>query len=169
MTRSIGSGLPLQQMNRVTSLIDGSGVYGSEGERTAFLRLFSGGELRSTQGPDGELLPYNDATIPLENANENPFIGPEDLFIAGDIRCNEQSGLLAMHTLFLREHNRLALQISSADPTLDDESIFRKARRKLVAQLQVITHSRQLKSVSQVWIRGLRSFRGSILMSIQLG
>ncbi len=147
MTRSIGSGSPLQQINQITSLIDGSAVYGSDDDRTNALRLFSGGELRSTNGPDGELLPYNDAAIPLDNANENRFLDPEDLFVAGDIRCNEQSGLLAMHTLFLREHNRLARQISAVNPELNDESVFQRARRKLVALLQAITYQEFLPAV----------------------
>lgn len=147
MTRSIGEGMPLQQMNQITSLIDGSGIYGSESARTNALRLFSGGELRAGNGPDGELLPYNDAEILLENANENFSLDPEDLFIAGDIRCNEQSGLLAMHTLFLREHNRLAREISATNRELDDEMVFQKARRKIIAYLQAITYQEFLPAV----------------------
>jgi hypothetical protein len=147
MTRSIGTGTPLEQINQITSAIDGSGVYGSDETRTDTLRRFVGGELRTSEGPDGEFPPYNDTISPLENANENPTLDPEDLFIAGDIRCNEQSGLLATHTLFLREHNRLARQINVENPDLSDEEIFQKARRMLVAYLQVITYQEFLPAV----------------------
>ena len=36
-----------------------------------------------------------------------PGIKPEELFLAGDIRSNENVLLSALHTLFVREHNRL--------------------------------------------------------------
>ncbi|MGB6223001.1 peroxidase family protein [Haloferula sp.] len=147
MTRSIGSGAPLQQINQITSLIDGSAVYGSDDSRTNALRLFSHGELRTSPGPDGELPPYNDPLEPLENANENPALDPDELFIAGDIRCNEQSGLLVMHTLFLREHNRLARRLRTTRPGLSEEDLFQLARRHLVALIQNITYREFLPAV----------------------
>lgn len=36
---------------------------------------------------------------------------PKSLFAAGDTRANQNFFILAMHTLFLREHNRLADQV----------------------------------------------------------
>ena len=57
-------------------------------------------------------------------------------------------GLAAMHTLFLREHNRLADQIEERSiETLTDEDIFQLARRILVAEVQNIVYSEYLPAV----------------------
>jgi hypothetical protein len=135
---------PRQQVNAITAYIDGSSVYGSDLERAHFLRSGEGGKLKTSAG---NLLPFN--TENLENAN--PFgVDADDLFIAGDVRANEQIGLTAVHTLFVREHNRLADEIA-ADPTTSqkaadaglsvDEYIYQTARRIVGAQIQAITYN----------------------------
>ena len=48
----------------------------------------------------------------------------QDQFLSGDSRTNENPGLQAMHTMWFREHNRLADLVATADPSLDDEAIF---------------------------------------------
>jgi hypothetical protein len=91
---------PRQQLNEITSWIDASNVYGSDIERALALRSNDGsGRLRTG---DNNLLPFNDEG--LANAGGDSA----ELFLAGDVRANEQVGLTAMHTLFMREHNRLA-------------------------------------------------------------
>ncbi len=45
-----------------------------------------------------------------------------------------------MHTLFVREHNRLAEKIAKIHPHLSGEKIYQKARRIVAAQMQVITY-----------------------------
>jgi hypothetical protein len=95
-----GPGNPRRQLNEITTWIDASNVYGSDSERALALRSNDGSGRLLTS--DGNLLPFNEAG--LANAGGNT---PE-LFLAGDVRANEQVGLTAMHTLFVREHNRLA-------------------------------------------------------------
>src|SRR5262245_17837089 len=92
-------------INAVTSYIDASMVYGSDPVRAAVLRTFSDGKLKTSA--DGKLLPLNTAGLP----NPDPFHLGDRLFLAGDVRANEQVGLTAVHTLFVREHNRLATRI----------------------------------------------------------
>lgn len=133
-----------EQINTITAFIDGSQVYGSDATRAAALRTFSGGLLKSSDGPDGELLPYN--TLGLANANALRV--PESrMFAAGDVRANEQVGLIAMHTLWMREHNRLAREIAEHEfygRDLDspgvDEEIYQRARALVVGLLQKITY-----------------------------
>ena len=56
-------------------------------------------------------------------------------------------GLASMHTLWLREHNRLAREIKSVRPHLGDEEIFQTARRILIAEMQNIVYEEFLPLV----------------------
>ena len=123
---------PREQENEITAWIDASNVYGSDDIRATALRSLDGtGRLKTSAG---NLLPFN--TDGLANAGGD---SPE-LFIAGDPRANEQIGLTTMHTLFVREHNRLADEIRAADPTLDGDTVYEQARAIVGAQMQVITY-----------------------------
>lgn len=123
---------PREQLNGITSFIDASNVYGSDSIRAAELRTFNKGKLLTSAQ---KLLPFNTAGLP--NAG-----GPDPaLFLAGDVRVNEQMALTAMHTLFLREHNRLAKKIRLADQGLTDEEIYQRARKIVGAYMQVITYN----------------------------
>lgn len=124
---------PRQQINLISAFIDASNVYGSDGGRAFYLRPVDGtGRMRTS---DGDLLPYN--TVGLPNAGGTSGT----LFIAGDVRVNEQSALTAMHTLFVREHNRLADAFRSADPGLSGEEIYQRSRAVVGGLIQAITYN----------------------------
>jgi hypothetical protein len=76
-----------QQLNFITSVIDGSSVYGSDSTREAALRGTHG----RLDTSSGNLLPFN--IYGLDNAGGSNDV---TLFLAGDVRCNEQVGLLSM-------------------------------------------------------------------------
>ena len=144
-------GRPRQQMNLITSYIDASNVYGSDKERAAFLRTFKGGKLKTSTG---NLLPFNTAGLP--NAG-----GPSpDQFIAGDIRANEQVGLASMHTLFVREHNRLAELISKHCAYATDEAIYQMARKIMGAEMQIITYNEFLPALLGKHAPKLSDYKG---------
>jgi peroxidase len=135
---------PREQMNAITNWIDGSMVYGSDPVRAAALRTFEGGRLKVEQTEHGDFLPHN--TLGLDN--DNPMRKPaESLLVAGDVRANENLGLLALHTVFLREHNRLCDEIAKENPGLSDEQIYLRARRVVGAQIQAITYNEFLPSL----------------------
>jgi hypothetical protein len=128
-------------VNNVTSYIDASMVYGSDEERAAALRTFQGGKLKTSA--NGQLLPLN--TAGLDNADALGL--GDELFLAGDVRANEQAGLTVVHTLFVREHNRLAGRIHALYPNLDDEEIYQLARRIVGAEMQIITFEEYLPAL----------------------
>ena len=107
--------LPLQ----VTSFIDASNVYGSTEEELNHLRLFRDGKLRYT-----DLHIRKPLLPPLDrrSTNEECRLNSETLqcFQAGDERANEQPGLTSVHTLWLREHNRLTRGLQRINPHWDD-------------------------------------------------
>lgn len=114
--------VPRWQINASTSFIDASNVYGSDQATADGLRTFSGGRLATSAGG---LLPDADAG---------------GRFLAGDPRANENVGLTAIHSLFVREHNRLTDLLAAADPGLDDEALYQWARKIVGAQMQAITY-----------------------------
>lgn len=124
---------PRQQENEITSWIDGSNIYGSDETRTAALRVGPDSPFLKTS--DGNLLPFNVDNL----SNANGFVSdPTTLFLAGDVRANEQIGLTTMHTLFMREHNRIAARLQRRYHG-DPELIFQTARRLVIAEIQMIT------------------------------
>ncbi|REK06719.1 MAG: LEPR-XLL domain-containing protein [Planctomycetota bacterium] len=130
-----------EQINRVTSYIDASNVYGSDAERAAALRTFEGGKLITSA--DGLLPGLNDVGLD----NDDPFRAGAELFLAGDVRANETVALTAVHALFVREHNRLADRIAELYPQLNDEEIYQLARRIVGAEMQAITYNEFLPAL----------------------
>ena len=139
-----GTGIdnPRQQVNTLSAYIDGSQVYGSEATRAAALREFVGGRMRTS---DGNLLPYN--TAGLANDNDAHRVADTDLFLAGDVRVNENPELLALQTLFVREHNRLAGVAAKAHPNWTDEQLYQYARRMVISEIQKITYDEFLPAL----------------------
>ncbi len=130
---------PREQLNEISAWIDASNVYGSNSARAVALRTADGtGRLRTSAG---DLLPFNTEGLP--NA------GGEDpgLFLAGDVRANEQVGLTALHTLFVREHNRLADLIAEAQPGASGDEIYEQARSFVGALMQAITYNEFLPAL----------------------
>ena len=126
---------PREQVNNLTSFIDASQIYGSDWFRAYALRANDGtGKLR-TSG-DGDYLVYN-----RNGLDNDGGASRRDLFLSGGVRANEQIGLTVLHTLFLREHNRLAEDTAAKYPNLSGDEIYEIARKTVGAQMQVITYN----------------------------
>lgn len=142
---------PRRFPNEISAFIDGSAVYGSDQERAFQLRSFVGGKLRVSKG---NFLPYNtysgeyDAPVDPgapEMAMNSPYI--TKWYVAGDVRANENILLTAMHTLFVREHNRVAEEVQAEHPDWNDEQVYQKARKIVGGIIQAIVYEEWLPTM----------------------
>ena len=138
-----------QQINQISTYVDGSNVYGSDECRAHVLRTLEDGKLKTTKKPKGDLLPFNTMGLPNATFGNTP---EDQFFVAGDIRANENSILLSMHTLFVREHNRLCVEIKKHPrkyglKKVDDETIYQMARKVVGGLHQAITFNEFLPTL----------------------
>ena len=147
---------PREQINTVSSYIDGFSVYGGTPDRLEWLR----------EGPVDGNLSNNGAKLLLDNGFlprggdprrvgvptpemalmgrlEAPG-GAAKAFVAGDKRANENIALSSTHTLFAREHNRI---VSALPNFIPDELKFQIARRVVGAEQQYITYNEFLPAL----------------------
>ncbi|MFM9994678.1 MAG: peroxidase family protein [Phycisphaerales bacterium] len=138
-----GPGNPRQQVNSVSSYIDSHTVYGWNAGRAATLRSFQGGRLAVQTG---DIIPWNTALEPMDTS---PFgVNPlAQVLLAGDDRANTTILLLSMHTLWVREHNRLCAVLAAANPSWDDEKLYQEARRRVIALNAHVTFNEYLPAI----------------------
>lgn len=123
--------------NAITAPIDANFVYGSSMATANALRLFKGGKLRSRDWFKKQglkpLLPAQEVDPDLECIGR-----PKNLFcfLAGDVRANEQTHLTVLHTLYMRDHNRMAGRLGQLNPHWSDDRIYHETRHIMAATVQ---------------------------------
>lgn len=137
-----GDNTPRLPVNAITWQIDGSQIYGSTDTRLTEVRAFEGGKLRMSwdETSDHGLLPQADDSTFMAGdiSSDNP------VYLAGDIRANENPNLLSLHTMMAREHNYWAGQLAEAHPDWDDDQLFAGARQIVEYEIQKITYDQWL-------------------------
>ncbi|KRT84503.1 peroxidase [Oryctes borbonicus] len=133
---------PREQINQLTSFIDASQVYGFSDDLAKNLRDLTNelGRLRvgHTYSGGKPLLPYGENQV--MDCRRNLSESNVNCFLAGDIRANEQVGLIAMHTIWMREHNRLAKELRYLNPHWEGDLLYQEARKIVGAAMQHITY-----------------------------
>lgn len=130
-------------LNEHSAYLELAQVYGMDNDRADVLRTFVDGKLKT--GP-GNLLPKNTvAALGVKVKNDQDE--DENLFVGGDVRANEQTLLLCMHTLWVREHNKVCDELVQLFPAWDDERLYQNARAIVIAEYQSILYSEWLSIV----------------------
>ncbi|XP_008062545.1 lactoperoxidase isoform X2 [Carlito syrichta] len=134
--------LAREQINALTSFLDASFVYSPEPSLASRLRNLSSplGLMAVNQEVSDHGLPYlaydSKKPSPCEFINTTARV---PCFLAGDSRASEHILLATLHTLFLREHNRLARELKTLNPQWDGEKLYQEVRKILGAFMQIIT------------------------------
>lgn len=156
--------------NDASSFLDLDHVYGRTKEIGEKLRSGTGGKMLVTESVDvafGSFIPglpavsktlenllpfYEETLVPVDPVFRT--LGPEKtVFSAGDTRLNQNMALTFLHTLFVREHNKICDEIISNNilykllPRQFDDLIFERARRLNIAKYQHIVYEQYLPTV----------------------
>lgn len=115
-----------EQTNQVTSYLDGSPIYSSNERSSESSRVFHTGLLRFGRSSSRE-------DVCQRGAIANHCVRP------GDGRSGEQPGLLAMHHVWVLEHNQIAAELADLNPHWSDEKLYQETRRIVGAMIQHIT------------------------------
>ncbi|XP_064643915.1 dual oxidase-like [Lineus longissimus] len=130
----------LPQLNRVSSWIDGSFLYGKHGVWSSVLRSRSDGKL-STSDDRGHYPGLNKAGLPLKSLPKQEDREIQNIYekwMFGNPYSHENPALMSISLIWFRWHNLMADVIKMEDPNLDDEAIYRRARRWTIATMQNI-------------------------------
>lgn len=131
-------------------------VYGRNKTIADILRVGEGGKLKvdTYLGTVFGRLPFTFSNLPPSqnstglSSDTSLLAQPRDqIQTAGDKRVADNVSLFLFHTLFLREHNRIATEMSQSHPSMTDEMIYQKARSINIAQFQNIVLYEYLASL----------------------
>ncbi|XP_061399863.1 uncharacterized protein LOC133335570 [Musca vetustissima] len=116
-----------EQTNQATSYIDASPIYSNSVKSSDNARVFRNGLLIFGRGN------------PNDDVCQRGAIATSCIR-AGDGRSGEQPGLLALHHVWVGEHNHIAMRLSEMNLHWSDEKIYQETRRIIGAMFQHITY-----------------------------
>jgi peroxidase len=134
---------PKEIINGATAWLDLSPLYGNSKETSIRLRSFVSGKLKVNHQSSGDYLPFNTMNLKM-----NSFGNPKELFAGGDPRTNQDWLTMGVHTLLLRNHNRLCDILKSKYPMWDDERLFQYARHLNIGNYFLVLASYQASYVA---------------------
>ncbi|XP_034310733.2 eosinophil peroxidase [Magallana gigas] len=127
---------PREQINQITSFIDGGVVYGDTNMKWLELVDTNTGSMLTS---DGNLLPSGGG---CRLSDSDDFCQ-----LAGDHRVNVIPSLGGNHLVFVREHNRIVEELRRVRPDWDAATLFQETRKIIGALLQQINYREFLPSI----------------------
>uniref|UniRef100_A0A915Q467 peroxidase n=1 Tax=Setaria digitata TaxID=48799 RepID=A0A915Q467_9BILA len=132
-----------EQINQATSFLDASAIYGSTVRRARALRTFRNGHLLTSSDPLNPNMPptINLLCNILQLTDECDTNSEQHSFISGSDHVNFLPSIIVLHTVWIRQHNRIATNLQRINPHWSDEQLYQESRRIVIAQLQHITYN----------------------------
>jgi peroxidase len=127
---------PVEQVSAVTAFMDLSLVYGNSEQQLSQMRAFRYGHMLVEERKGQTFPPHHPNTTETCDVNRENDV----CYLTGDVRANSSPGITALHILLLREHNRIADELTYLNPHWEDEYLFQEARRINIAQYQYINY-----------------------------
>ncbi|XP_061187680.1 thyroid peroxidase-like [Saccostrea echinata] len=118
-----------ENINQITSFIDGGVVYGDSRKAWLDLADTSTGSMMTSEG---NMLPIGGTCRPSNTLTQCQ--------LAGDHRVNVVPSLGGAHLVFVREHNRIAEELRKVRPDWGPSKVYQEARKIIGALLQQITY-----------------------------
>ncbi|GMT13177.1 hypothetical protein PFISCL1PPCAC_4474, partial [Pristionchus fissidentatus] len=146
-----------QQANLATSFLDASLLYGNEDRLAMRLRAKSHGLLLTTYSSSA------DFSLPMDGPKSHCADGARSCFLGGSNQINFLPTTAALHTIWLRQHNRIVKELEEMNSHWSDTKLYQEARRIVVAQLQHVTYNEWLPVLMsrEIWaeykLKGERS------------
>jgi peroxidase len=131
-------------INLQTPYLDASFVYGIDAKELELLRDRSSGAKGLFLVQPNGLLPKDMTEKPSDCLD---FTHEKRCFKAGDERVNQNPGLMSMHTIFVREHNRIANILSQLNPSWEDLTVFEETRKIVSAIFQHISYNEFMRTL----------------------
>lgn len=114
-------GVPAAAVNTITGWMDGSMIYGSDAATAASLRT-ADGHMKTSTG------------------NNLPIDPQSGMFLAGDVRADENPDLTALQIMFVREHNYQVDLLHQQHPNWTGDQLYQNARAIVTAEIEHITY-----------------------------
>ncbi|XP_017466448.1 PREDICTED: peroxidase-like [Rhagoletis zephyria] len=128
------SGLPYSEKISMTSAyLDLSFVYGNSIEHNSKFRVFKHGLLKTSLVNNRDWLPLS------MNPETECGDGNYQCYSIPDMRNQFIPTIAVLHTIIVREHNRIARELEQLNPHFSDKRLFQEARKINIAQYQKIT------------------------------
>ncbi|XP_030564311.1 peroxidase [Drosophila novamexicana] len=129
-----------EKLSVVTAFLDLSSLYGNSQAQSRRVRLFKGGQLITSYI-------NNQQWLPVSQNHEGECGTNSECYSMPDKRNRFTPTIAVLHTVLLREHNRLAEQLAILNPHFNDERLYQEARKINIAQYQKITYYDYLVAV----------------------
>jgi peroxidase len=131
-----------EQLNLLSSHLDGTQIYGESYNVSLQLRKLSSGLFSTSAGITAR--PYLIKSDSLcTNTNDTQLF----CFKAGEFRTSENLGLTGIQVLFMREHNRIATELASLNKNWNDDTLYYETKRIVVAIYNHIIYNQWLPTV----------------------